>query len=118
MWAAVTAFQNLSVAHLLFSAHQVAAQQGSYAVRVLNKGYVVGPGGRDDLPPSRPAVSLISVLRGGSSAPSNSNEGGGAENNSYDELAMKVLEPGADLNYYTRPFGAVLPLIRVCGVNP
>jgi len=78
---------------------QVAAQQGSYLAHVLNRGFVVGKGGPDAMPPCRPAseplAGLRSLLGQGSS--------GGARQ-SYAELAASVMEPGAKLSFYSKPF--------------
>ena len=79
---------------------------------VINKGYVIGTGGQDALPPSRPAVSLMSIFQGASDAEIGPKTADGDDNMSlsaYARLSKRVAEQGTDLDYYTRPFGAHLP---------
>lgn len=79
---------------------QVAAQQGSYAAHMINKGYVIGRGGQDALPPARPANRILQSL-----SLFKSKETVAADEESYEGLAARMAETDADLEFFSRPFG-------------
>ena len=107
---------------------QVAGQQGAYLAHMINRGYLIGTGGLDRPPPSRPVLNplaaLLAPVSGGGGAvpsPKTSPQSTTAVGEagppvvarepltSYDEMAITVAaSPSAKVELCRRPFGEIL----------
>eukprot|EP00951_Prasinocladus_malaysianus_P047906 scaffold652429_cov42-Prasinocladus_malaysianus.AAC.1 len=75
---------------------------------MINRDYIVGTGGLDAAPPSRPARGLFGNILGKKRAPLPApalSSGEDPYSESYEDRAVLVDEPEVKLEYFTRPFG-------------